>query len=401
MSHLSSRQERRLPLRVQCIIHALDLGGAQRMAADFAGSWARAGYTVSLVTTDARTEDFYSVESSVPRTRLDLAGSSANWRVAIRANFRRIRALRRAIVEASPDIVVSFIDTSTILCVFATLGLGIPVVGFESSDPTNPQSRRSLPWRLLRRLAYARAAAITVLTSSIRARLAQWRPRVRLALIPNPVPAELLAMPGPTPCPDTGRKRLVAIGRLDHAKGFDMLLSAFPPLAARFPDWDLWIWGEGEERAELERAVQDLDLVGRVFLPGSTRSPWDELGRASLCVLPSRREGFPGALVEAMALGRACVAFDCMSGPREISRDGEDAVLVPASDVAALSAALAELMGDPGRRAALGERARKVRERYHPTAIAAQWEDLFQAVLERRTGVAEPQGVVELGVSPR
>jgi glycosyltransferase involved in cell wall biosynthesis len=93
-----------------------------------------------------------------------------------------------------------------------------------------------------------------------------------------------------------------------------------------------------------------------------------------------------------------------MSGPREISRDGEDAVLVPASDVAALSAALAEMMGNPGRRAALGERARKVRERYHPTVIAAQWEDLFRTVLEHRIGsssVVGHKGTVQLGTSPQ
>jgi len=82
-----------------------------------------------------------------------------------------------------------------------------------------------------------------------------------------------------------------------------------------------------------------------------------------------------------MALGLPCVSVDCPSGPREITRDGRDAVLVPLNDEEAIEQALADLMGNPQARAELGERgARSVRERYGLEQVLEHWNGLFQEV---------------------
>lgn len=367
-------------MRIAVIISSLGRGGAERMATTFAADWARLGHAVSLVSLNATMPDMYPIDTAVRRVRLDLAGDSTSW-TAIQANVRRIRELRRTIRDLAPDLIVAFGDKTSTLSVFATTGLGIPVIAYETSDPTNPERKLARPWRVLRRIGYARAAALVVLAESINDRLQAWWPRPNIVLIQNPIPAELVDWTDRgTEAPD-GRPRIVALARLAPEKGLDMLLDAFAPLAKRFPDWDLWLWGEGPARPALETRVLNLGLSRRAFLPGVTETPWDELGKASIFALPSRREGFPGALVEAMATGRACVAFDCRSGPREISRDGTDAVLVPAGDVAAFSKALAGLMQDAYRRAALGRRAEAVRERYHPRIAAEAWERLFRDVV--------------------
>src|SRR5690606_11284087 len=128
------------------------------------------------------------------------------------------------------------------------------------------------------------------------------------------------------------RKQLMAMGRMVPFKRFDALIRAFAALAQDYPEWDLTIWGEGPLRGELERQVQEAGLADRVALPGRTSQPWQELGKADMFALTSRVEGFPNVLLEAMALGRACVTVHCPSGPREMSRDGQDAVLVPLDD---------------------------------------------------------------------
>jgi glycosyltransferase involved in cell wall biosynthesis len=173
---------------------------------------------------------------------------------------------------------------------------------------------------------------------------------------------------------------IVAMGRLVPQKGFDMLLDAFAPVARRHPDWNLEIWGEGPQRAALERRRAALGLEQRVRLPGTTAEPHDTLRRAGIFVLSSRREGFPMVLGEAMASGVPCVSFDCPSGPRELIRDGIDGLLVPPSNVAALSAALERLIVDRDLAQRLASKAPEVVDRFSLDAILRQWSAIFTEV---------------------
>jgi glycosyltransferase involved in cell wall biosynthesis len=339
------------------------------------------------VTLNARVADFYALDRFVERIQLDLSGPSSNLVAACRANLRRIRALRRLFVELRPDVIVSFTSAVTVNCVIAATNLKTSVIALETTDPTNQQRRPRLVRRLVDRLAYARACRVVVLAGAIRESLARWWPRLRLVQIPTPVPEELLRMQMPGPV--AGRPRIVTLSRLNAEKGLDLLVTAFARLARRFPEWDLWIWSEGPERGHLESLVDEFELNGRVFLPGRTDSPWEELARATIFVLPSRREGFPGALVEAMALGRPAVAFDCRSGPREISRGGRDAILVRPGDIDSLTDAIATLIADPAKREDLGRCAVAVRERYHPALVAQQWESLLQEVVANQSHPTE------------
>jgi len=140
------------------------------------------------------------------------------------------------------------------------------------------------------------------------------------------------------------------------------------------------ILGEGPDRAKLEGMVRELGLEGRMELPGWVADPERVLGESAVFVLSSWYEGFPNALLEAMAAGCAVVATDCPSGPGEIVRPGVDGFLVPVGEVEALARALDELMGDEGLRRRLGEQARKVRERFGLEQVMGLWEDLLEKV---------------------
>jgi GalNAc-alpha-(1->4)-GalNAc-alpha-(1->3)-diNAcBac-PP-undecaprenol alpha-1,4-N-acetyl-D-galactosaminyltransferase len=102
---------------------------------------------------------------------------------------------------------------------------------------------------------------------------------------------------------------------------------------------------------------------------------------ADAFVMASKYEGFPNALLEAMGIGLPCVAFDCPSGPKEISRNGQDAMLVPLNDQKGLAASLRKVMGDAQWRQRLGEQGRdSVRERYSLQAVMTRWDQLFREV---------------------
>ena len=120
--------------------------------------------------------------------------------------------------------------------------------------------------------------------------------------------------------------------------------------------------------------------------PGRSAIPASWLASTTIFVLSSRHEGFPNALVEAMAAGIPVIATDCpVGGPRAMIASGLDGLLVPPDDVAAMTAALARLMGDPALRRRLGSAAVKSAERYAEPAIMAQWTGLVEQVIAVRS----------------
>lgn len=174
------------------------------------------------------------------------------------------------------------------------------------------------------------------------------------------------------------------MGRLAPQKQFDLLLRAFAASSQGDAEWSLVIIGEGPERPRLQALATDLGLSDRVEWLGLVQHPEEVLRRADIYVLSSRYEGFPNALVEAMASGLSVVSFDCPSGPGEIIRDGIDGILVPAQDLTALTVAIRRLMLDEPERLRLGSRAVEVTARFAVDKVIDEWEALMRDLLHRR-----------------
>ena len=161
-------------------------------------------------------------------------------------------------------------------------------------------------------------------------------------------------------------------------KGFGLLVRAWEKVAAVHPDWKLEIWGDGPERGSLERLVRGKGLEKNVLLRGATGEVREKLLQSSMLVFPSLFEGFGMVLVEAMACGVPCVAFECPCGPRDVISPEEDGLLVPPGDTDALARAIIRLMEQPELRSRMGEAARNKAARYAMDAVCAAWMDLFR-----------------------
>ncbi len=194
--------------------------------------------------------------------------------------------------------------------------------------------------------------------------------RVRVVRVPNAVPDPGIRRAGDA-------KVVIAAGRLTRQKGFDLLVDAFAQVAHRYPDWQLHIYGSGEERGRLLAQILRLRLERQVRLMGYSGTLSEKLSQAALYAMSSRVEGFPMVLLEAMAVGLPVVSFDCTNGPADLVRQGANGVLVPAGDVGGLADALCTMMADPGRRARMGEAARATAREYDIGRISHRWETLF------------------------
>ncbi|WP_168566963.1 glycosyltransferase [Crateriforma spongiae] len=370
-------------LRVTCFIHSLAGGGAERVMAALASKLATR-HQVTLITLGSGNDDRHDVAPNVARVDLNVMAEHEPppgiFRRAVAA-ASRLKAIRHAIVHSRPDVVLSFCDSNNVKVLLATKGLAIPVVVAERSDPAM-QSLGTVGDRL-RNMTYRRAAAVVAQTNGQAATLRQMTGR-EIDVIPSAVEAPNDAGPLRDECQRSrgdSELRILAVGRLETEKGFDRLIQAFA-LGVSETDqaMSLRIVGEGSQRDALIEQAERLGVDAAVQLPGWCRPIWPMYAGCDLFVLPSRYEGFPSALLEAMSVGVPCVSVDCPSGPREIIRDGENGWLVE-NTVAGIAGGITAFAGRPDDvTAAVADRARNdVRQNFRWDTLV----DRFDAVLRR------------------
>jgi GalNAc-alpha-(1->4)-GalNAc-alpha-(1->3)-diNAcBac-PP-undecaprenol alpha-1,4-N-acetyl-D-galactosaminyltransferase len=366
-------------MKVTLVIYALGGGGAERVMSIVANYWISQGWDVTLIMLVAPTQpSFYQLDPRIKLKPLGVAGDSANLFAAIGNTWQRVKILRQEIIASQPDVVISFMNSVNVYSILACWKLNIPIIVSEHIYPGATDANKI--WQFIMKWTYRYADLVTVLTQNA----LPFYPAAqgyRTIVMPNPVttPAPVVEMARLLPTPS-----LIAIGRLNPQKGFDLLLKAFARIQAKYPDWQITILGEGSMRSELEDLRSRLQLTDRVHLPGLVTNVQDYLHQADLFVMPSRFEGFPMALCEAMACGLPVLAADCLSGPRDIIEDGVNGVLVATEDVDALAAGLDALMSDPAQRQQLAQNAPQILDRFGVEQVMGMWANEIERVIDRK-----------------
>jgi len=383
--------------KVLLLLSWLNGGGAERVAVHLLNRQALAGAEVSMGL--LRREGPYLEDANQSRIhhrhwgqRLFPSGSDSSFyrpdKLALGA-FAAPRIFRSIIREVRPDVVMSFAKGTNLIAWRALAGLGperprwiaregnnlVRATGDEASSSIHARAAMALT-----RKAYRAADRVLVNSAELATSLADTLglDETRLRVIHNPVDVEAVARRAAEPLPERpARPYLVSVGRLQPQKGHDLLLRAFAASRARFAH-DVVLVGEGPEEARLRRLAAELGIAERLRFVGFAANPWAWVGGASLFVLPSRWEGFPNALAEALACGTPAVSADCRFGPRELLEHGVSGWLVPPADPEALRDAIDFLIGnDP----LLSKLARGGLERVSALrleAILPQYARLFQ-----------------------
>jgi GalNAc-alpha-(1->4)-GalNAc-alpha-(1->3)-diNAcBac-PP-undecaprenol alpha-1,4-N-acetyl-D-galactosaminyltransferase len=362
------------PRRVTIVIHSISGGGAERVTTVMANHWADNGDAVTLITLDDAQPGNYAVDPKVHRVGLDVMGDSSNPLQAVWNNFSRIRKLRAAIRDSSPEIVISMTDKMNVVTLLACIGLRRRVLICERIDPRHRKMGRI--WPCLRRITYPWCNRLIVQTQGVKDYAKRYTKRKPIHVIPNPITPSASKPTGSNP--PKNKRYLAAMGRFDNQKGFDMLIKAWASIARKHLHWSLRLIGDGSDRETLEQLCREYQIEDRVEFSGWLADPTSALCECDLFVLSSRYEGFPMALLEAMACGLPAVSFDCKSGPAEIIRHEVDGLIIPPDDVAALTAAMHTLISDEKTREEYAQRAVEVIERFSIGKFLKRWEDVLE-----------------------
>lgn len=371
--------------RVLFVIHSLSSGGAERVLSRLLCSLADGtgvgAYQVALL--DPRIT--YPVPDGVQVHVLGTPGTSLAGKLV--AQLRAFVDLVGLVHRERPDAVVSFMPRSNALNLLGkrwSKQWPRVIVSERTVVGRNYRGPERLLVRGLIRWCYGSADKVIAVARGVADELRQLGvPSDRIVVIPNPVlPEELAAQAGragPHPAAVGAAPLVVAVGRLSREKGYTVLLRALAMLAPKWPV-RLIVFGEGPQAEELATEAESLGIQDRVTWAGFDPNPFPTVARADVFVLPSLWEGFPNALLEAMALGRPVVASDCEWGPRELLVGGSYGLLVPPGDADALAGALERLFADEPMRNAYGERARARAGEYDLPTIAGR----YLAVIEGR-----------------
>ena len=353
-------------MRIALTIHALFGGGAERLMSQLATRWSAAGHEIHLVTWSTPETDQYLVPPEVRRHGLGLQSASQSRLRGLLANLRRIRTLRRSLRIIQPDLILSFCDQMNIVALQAARKMPIPVIISEHSHPAKQQLSRL--WEAWRSRNYPRCSACVVLTDEIARYIQRWVPADRVRVIPAAIapPTELEQL-------TRSESLVLAVGRLSREKGFDLLIEAWRKVYHQLPGWQLHIAGAGSEHAALTEQARDLPSVK---LLGWISNAWPLYQQATMFVLPSRYEGFPVALVEALSQGCPAIATRCTEATQRPPLSTA-LQLVDTESSDQLVAALLQLAGQPDRREQFSAAGIQASSGFHWDIVGLLWDQLL------------------------
>lgn len=235
----------------------------------------------------------------------------------------------------------------------------------------------------------AKADVVQVLMPSYVAEARQYLRHTPVVWIPNvvePVPESERAQMGHS----KSTYKMITVGRIDaDQKQTHILIEAFASLAGRYPDWNLWIWGEIREKDYYNQLIQFVDRQGlteRIHFAGTTKAIQEELRQADIFAFPSAFEGFPLALTEAMATGLPSVGFKSADAVRDLIVDGKNGVLCD-EGVTSFADGLERLMKDQILRQTLGQQALADMKPYYPDVVWQQWQDLIESQIKKTSQI--------------
>lgn len=353
-------------MKILMIITGMCSGGAERVMATLCNELIKNNHVRLLSLKDDHTD--YQIDAKVEF----IGGNVKRWD-ALKASI----FVKKQMEEYKPDVCVSFMTKTNIIALIAKKisKQKPPVVIAERANPY--YTTGVLAW--IRKKVYPLADACVFQTS-----LAQDYYKDLLKcnsiVIRNPINPDFRIRP----YKGQKSKRIVTVGRLSTEKNQKLLIDAFGKVADKYPEYTVEIYGDGPLKEELTQQIEVSGLTDRVKLMGRKENIQDYIKDAEIFVLPSNSEGMPNALLEAMALGLACIATDCpIGGSAVIIRNEINGLLIPMNDISKLAKSIERLIEDKVFSDSLREKATQVIEYFDATQVCNEWEQYLDTIVHK------------------
>lgn len=353
-----------IPKKICVVGPCLNMGGIERASSTIANQFAEQGHDV-LYLAIFKHPRFFKLHPQVVYDE-PLDGTNVTKLNLLKTILR----IRKTVTKFNPDSILAFNKLYAALTLIAVIGLGKKVYISERSSPFYKWRRQM---DLVNRFAFTINPPDGVIAQTNIAAEYQKRKlpkNTKITVIPN-------AVRNITLHPEIARKNwILAVGRLDdNLKGFDRLIDAFT--LCETSNWQLVFAGALETAGLLQQQAERLGLTDRIVFLGKIENMDEVYAQASIFVIPSRSEGFPNALCEAMAAGLPCISFDFTAGPRDIISNGVNGIIVPDGDLQQLATAIDAIASDAGKRAELGKNASEIATRLESSKIGKAYFDFI------------------------
>ncbi|WP_170075522.1 glycosyltransferase family 4 protein [Paraclostridium dentum] len=344
--------------RIMFIIGSMRRGGAERVISILANNYAKSGWDVDIITLLDDSND-YDLDSRINLKPIFKLGKSKfiqlpNW----------IFSIRRHVKDSNPDFIVSFIARINVITLISCLGLKKPIIVSERNDPKS--DGRSFFVKISTYVMYNFANKVIFQTEWAKSCFPKCIQKNSI-IIPNPVSVKVRHI-------ESDSKKIVAVGRLEEQKNHSLLIDVFKNLSLKYPEYKLYIFGEGSLKSKLIKKVKNLNLENCVIFPGNKKNIHENIVDAEVFVLSSNYEGLSNALLEAMAMGIPCISTNC-AGSNEIIIDEKNGLLVPIKSEKDLENAIERLILNKNLRLSLGENAYSSMKNLNLTNILNLWND--------------------------
>ena len=364
-------------------------GGVERVLTLKANYFAEHfGYDITIILTEGEGKPlFYPLSDKVKVVNFNI-GFEELWNcsfikkifIYLKKQCLYKKLLKQELMRIRPDITISLLRRE--INFITSINDGSKKIGelhinrahyrnFEGKDANALKNLFSKFWmnNLLSKLS--RLDRLVVLTEKDRE---AWSELNIVVSIPNPLSIMSFEKS------DMVKKRVIAIGRYCHEKGYDQLLQVWAIVQTKCPEWQLVIFGDGD-RTAYKRMIDECHIdADRCLLNGRTPDVISEYVESSIAVCSSRFEGFGMVIIEAMACGLPVVSFDCPWGPGSIINNGEDGLLVENGNVEKMAEALIMMIQHPEKRKRMAAKAIENVQRFSIEKIAEKWKSLFESL---------------------
>ena len=347
-------------MKIFIAIDHLKEGGAERVASILINSLCKS-HEIFVVVVDKQIN--YPLTDSC---NIRCITSGKNY---ILRKISRFLNYRKLIAKEKPNVIISLGNFMSIYTIFSCIGIkNIKVISSERTDPTKePTGRLS---RVLRNFAYKNSDVLVCQTHWVAEYFAK-NIKTNFAVIPNPITPHLPIW--------SGQKSHVVMTacRLVPQKNLSMLLKAFAKLNNYYPESLLEIYGDGEERSNLEKLAVKLNIENQVMFCGFNSNIHEKMKNSLMYVSSSNYEGISNSMLEALAIGVPTICTDCpVGGARQFIQSGQNGMLVKVGDVNGLFMAMKRLYEEKNIASEFSKNSQRIREKLNPDVIAKKWINL-------------------------